>query len=188
MKEEFYFARDRFCGINDELMRHHIVTTTTLLVASIALAAAGAAAGAYSSVQAGEAQKDASKYNAAVQKNNALTASRQAKYESDRIEKRNRIIKGKQTAAYAKAGIDLSGSAEDVILDSMVEGELDKQAALYAGATASQSHIARSRLDEFEGNAAQRAGYVRATGSVLSGASQGVSSYSRYRANQEPEF
>lgn len=164
------------------------VTTTTLLVAGLAIAAAGAGVGAYSAVQAGEAQKDAAKYNAAVQKNNALTASQQAKYQADRIAKRNRIILGRQRAAYAKSGIDLSGSAEDVLMDSMIEGELDKRAALYAGATSAQSSLARAKLDEFEGRTAQRAGYTRAGASILGGASQGLGAYNTYRGSNESDF
>lgn len=188
MTEEFEFASGRRCGISNELMRCHLVTTTTLVVASLAIAAAGAAAGAYSSVQAADQQEKASKYNAAVDRNNALNASRAAKYQADRIAKRNRLIAGKQRAGYAKAGIDLSGSAEDVMMDSAIEGELDRQVALYSGLTAAQSNEARARLSEFEGSSAKRAGYVRAGASVLGGASQGAGIYTNYRNNQEPDF
>lgn len=168
------------------------VTTTTLIVASIVAAAASAAAGAYSSVSAANAQKDASKYNEAVEKNNALTAQRQAQYQADRIAKRNRILLGKQRAGYAKSGVDLSGSAEDVMMDSAIEGELDRQAALYAGVTAAQAHEARAKLNAYEGDATLSAGRIRAGASVLSGASQGLGTYSSYRmrqaASEDPDF
>ena len=187
MMEEFTYASGRRCGISDELMRCHI-TATTLAITGIVLAAAGAAAGAVSSVQAGKREEAAGKYNAAVGRNNALNAQRAAQFEASRIEKRNRLILGKQRAAYLKSGVDLSGSAEDVILDSMTEGELDILAAKYEGLTASQSFESRARLAEFEGSQARQAGNVAAVGSILSGASRATNTYSSYRRGQDPEF
>lgn len=187
MTEEFYFARPRYCGIADAT-RCEVVTAATLAVAGIVLAAAGAGVGAYSAIEQGKQAEAAGKYNAKVQRNNAVTARNQANFEADRIRKRNRLVAGKQRANYLKSGIDLSGSAEDVILDSAIEGELDVAAAQYAGASAAQSQVARARLSEYEGRAAGRAGYVRAGGAILSGASSAVGSYTSYKQHSDPDF
>lgn len=159
------------------------VASTTIAIAAIAVAAASAGAGAYTAVSAGKAAEASGKYNAAVQRNNALMAQRSAKFQADRIRKRNLLLMGKQRASFLKSGVNVS---EDVILDSQIEGELDRMAAIYSGATTSQAYVAQAKLSEMEGRNARRAGTAGAVGSVLGGAGQALGAYGDYR--RDPYF
>lgn len=188
MTEEFTYATPRRCGIIEQDVQCCLVTTTTLLITALAVSAAAAAAGTYSSISQGKQAEAAGKYNAKVERNNALTATREAQFQADRIRKRNRLIAGKQRAAYVKSGIDLSGSAEDVMLDSATEGELDVLSRQYAGSSAATSFTARSRLFGSEAAAAGRAGYVGAAGALLGGAAKAGNIYSNYAYHNQPEF
>lgn len=187
MTEEFNWSMPRRARVLDAT-RCEVVTSATLAIAAIATAVISAGVGAYSAIQAGKQAEAVGKYNAKIQKNNAISARNNANYEADRIRKRNRLIAGKQRAAYLKSGIDLSGSAEDVLLDSEIEGELDVAAAQYAGESSANASLGRAKLSEFEGRAAGRAGYVRAGASILSGASSGLSTYTGYRSRTDPDF
>lgn len=153
-----------------------MISTTTLLVASIVAAAASAGAGAYSSVSAANAQEDASKYNEAVSRNNALAASQQAQFDADRIRDRNRRVAGAQRAALAKSGVDISaGTALDIAADSEIQGELDVAAAIYSGRVSSGAEEARARLFGMQASSASKAGKIGLGASLLGGAGDALS-------------
>jgi hypothetical protein len=163
------------------------ITATTLAIASIAVAAVGTAAGTYSSVASANAAEDSAKYDAQVNRNNAVNAQNQAKYEADRIRKRNLLVLGKQRAGFSKSGVELTGSAEDVIYDSAIEGELDRQAALYSGKLGASAYTARARLRDAEAVNAKTGGYFNAGASILGGSSDVISAGNRYvRATNDP--
>lgn len=151
-----------------------------IIVAAVAIAGAGVSA--YSSIQSGKAAEESGKYNAAVERNNAKMAQDRANYEADRLRKRNMLIRGKQRAAFAKSGVEISGSADDVIFDTELEGALDIQAAKYAGRAAATAHAARARLDLFEGANAKRAGMFNAGATILGGLSDAAVGYTSTRS------
>jgi hypothetical protein len=158
-------------------------TATVLAVAAIAASAAGAGAAAYGQYQQGKAQESAAKFNAAVQQNNALASKQQAQYEADRIRKRNLHLRGAQNAAIAKSGIDVSGSASDVIYDSAMQGEMDALAALYTGKVRSNAEASGAMLSRLSGENARTSSYYSMAGSILGGASGAASSGYGYANN-----
>lgn len=84
-------------------------------------------------------------HNAAVAAENAAISQReQAKYNAEKIRQRNRRLLGQQTAGYAKAGVDLAGSPEDVIYDSALQGEMDALMAIYTGDMAAHAYFAEA--------------------------------------------
>ena len=151
-----------------------------------ALAATGI--GAYSAIAQGQAAEDAAKYNAKVNENNARSAEYQAQAEAQQVRRRNAAILGRQRAVLSKSGVTLSGSAEDLMYDSAVQGELEALNVLYAGNVQSGYYQSRARLSRFEGANARTAGYYGAASSVLSGASSAASSYARYGTSYAPTF
>jgi hypothetical protein len=97
--------------------------------------------------------------NAAIAHNNAITAENQAlaqreqaKYNAEKIRQRNRRLLGQQTAGYAKAGVDLAGSPEDVIYDSAVQGELEALMAIYAGDISAHAYFAEATAQKYAGS------------------------------------
>lgn len=165
------------------------VTSTVLAVVAVAAAVAGAGVGAYSAIQAGENAKQAADFNTAVQKNNALAAQQQAAYEAQRVRRRNALVSGAQRAAFSKAGVDISGSVNDVLYDSAVQGEMDAIAALYTGKVRSNSDRAGAMLSTLQGDNAQQSSYYSAAGSILGGVGSGASAGAGYIQRQNnPTF
>jgi hypothetical protein len=151
---------------------------------ALALTAAGTGVAVASSIEQAKAAEKAGKYNEAVARNNAQAAADQARFEADKIERRNRLILGRQKAAIAKAGILDTGSTLDVFEDSAMQGELDRMAALYSGDLRSGYYQSQGQLARMEGNSAARANYYRAGGSLLSGIGGTASAYDTYRKSQ----
>jgi len=145
------------------------VATTTLIATAVVLAAT--AVSAYSSSASAAAQQDAAKFNAAVQRNQALAATEQSSFDAQRIRDRNLRLMATQQAAYTKSGVAISGSAQDVMYDSQIQGEMDSLAALYTGRVSADSATARARLSSMEAANAERAGVWGTAGTVLGGVS-----------------
>lgn len=139
---------------------------------AIVAALASAAVGAASAVMQGEAAEDAAKYNAAVAENDARAIAEQSQYEAQRVRERNRRILASQRAGQAKSGLAMSGSFQDVQMDSAIQGEMDALAAIYTGQINSGSAQARAQLARLEGRNAKRSGYIQAGASLLSGGAQ----------------
>lgn len=163
------------------------VGTVTAIALVASLAAAGV--GAYSAIAQGQAAEDAAKFNAKVNENNAQAAANQAQFEAEQVRRRNVAILGRQKALFAKGGVTLSGSAEDLLYDSVVQGELNVLSTLYAGDVQAGYYRSRAQIGLFEGANARTAGYYGAASAVLSGAS-GAARYSRssYGSRSSPTF
>lgn len=159
-----------------------MATLSALGVAAIASTVASTGLGVYSAVQSGAAQKDAAEFNAAVARNDAIAAQQQAASESRQLSRRNRLRAASRRARYAASGIELSGSAEDVMFDSAVQDELERQNALYRGELRAGRSKAEAGLQEAAGRNAVTSSYLSAGGTLLSGVGQGL----RIAAN--PDF
>ncbi|WP_453966541.1 virion core protein, T7 gp14 family [Bradyrhizobium elkanii] len=151
-----------------------------LTVGSTLLGAAGA-------VQQGQATAAASRYNAQIADMNATLADRRAKDAIDRgviaeqqKRQQNAAILGKQTAAMAANGVDLSfGSPLDTLTDTATMGELDaltirtnanREADDYRVQGVNQR--ATANLNRMQADSAETGGYLKAAGTILGGGGQ----------------
>lgn len=145
-------------------------------VIAVALVAA-AGVSAYGAIAQGQAAEEAAEYNAKINENAAQAASFQAQAEAEQVRRRNVAILGRQKALLSKGGVTLSGSAEDLIYDSMVQGEFNRLSAEYGGNVQASYYQSRARLGLAEGRNARTAGYYGAASAVLSGGAGAASSY-----------
>ena len=160
--------------------------TTALLIGSTLI-------GGYAQIQAGNAQAAASKYNAQVAEMNATLADRAAKDALERgaaEEQRKRMeiaaIQGRQQAAMAANGVDLTfGSPLDTLVDTATMGELDaltirRNAAreAYDYETQGVNYRADATLSRMNASAAKTGGYLGAAGTILGG---GATAYRAYK-------
>jgi len=165
-----------------------VEATTVLAVVSVVAAVAGGAVAAYSAVEQGKAADEAAQFNADMAERDAQIRLDQAAYEARQVERRNRLMAGKQQAAAGKSGT-FGGSFQDIVYDSLVQGELDRMAALYTGAVVADSRVAEAGLSRWEGANARHFSYFRAGSSLLAGAGQGARSWSDYRRDSaDPTF
>lgn len=156
------------------------------------LAIASTLIGAVGAVQQGKAASDAAKYNAKVADMNARISDRRAidALERGKIEeqsKRREVaqLRGRQEAAMAANGVDLSfGSPLETLVDTAVIGELD---ALTVRSNASReaygfkvdaaNKVADGNLSRMNAKASRTAGYLSAAGTLLSGGADAWGSY-----------
>lgn len=144
-----------------------VTTTTALILAGIAIAASAAGA-----ITTGMAQKSAADFNAKVASNNAIASEQQAAANAQLIAQRNRRLHGSQIAALSAAGLDInSDSAQNVMYDSSVKGELDKLNELYKGKVGAANYNAQAAGDRQSGNNYMFAGGIGAGTSILGGLS-----------------
>ena len=132
--------------------------------------AASTAITAYGQYQAGQAQKQAYEYNAAIQEQNAKVEQEKAAYEADKQAQRIRRLNATQRAAYAASGVTQSGSALDLQEDSTIQGEMDRLAILYGGDVNAANYRSEAALSRFQGKQAGASGTSAAFGTLLGGA------------------
>jgi len=150
------------------------------------LAAAGAATTAYGAIQGGNATKSAMNYRAAVAKNNQIVAEQsaeealeagQAKAQATAL--KGRAIGGAIKAKQAASGVDVNTGSNVDVQEAQREGsQLDVETVLhnadlsaYGYRVQGKNFEAEAQLDKTAGDNAQKAGYLKAGGSLLSGAS-----------------
>lgn len=139
---------------------------------AVGMMAAGTAVSAYGQYQAGKARQQAANYNAAIAERNAEIAKDQADYEADRQASKLRRVVASQRVGYLANGVTVSGSAMDLLSDTVVQGELDRLAILYGGEVEAVNQYAEAARERMAGAAARRAGTIGAFGTLLSGAGQ----------------
>lgn len=164
---------------------------------SIMLTLGSSIIGAAGQMQQAQAQASAAKYNAKVNEMNAQLAERRAKDALERgraEEQRKRLevqqLLGKQRAAMAANGVDLSfGSPLDTIVDTAVMGELDaltvrsnayREAYDYRVQAVNQR--AGATLNRMEARSATTGGYLGAMGTLLGGAGKAWGAYKQSTA------
>lgn len=166
-----------------EANEHHLIATSTLAIVGVALAVVAAGVGTYSAISNAQAQKEAADFNEKIATNNAASANIQAAEEARRIRQRNLHLLATQRVAGAKAGIDISsGSFQDVVYDSSIQGEMDALSALYTGKVSAGSDLMRAKLFKMEGDNAVTQGYFNAGSAILSGAGSAVSRFPTAKA------
>jgi len=138
---------------------------------------AGSVYAGYAQYQAAKAQAKVMEYNALVQEQNAVIAKQQAEYESERQASSMRRLAGKQRAAYASSGVQSSGTALDLMMDTQIQGEFDRLAILYAGDIEAVNYKSAAAGARLEAKATKVAGKYRAYATAISGSSQAGSTY-----------
>ena len=160
-------------------------------IAAISLGTTVLATGltAYGQISAGQAQASQARYQAQVAANNAVIAQQNAAYaiQSGEARATDEAMKARQQqgaviAALAASGMDVNtGSAVDIREGFRERGQLNvertrNEAALRAYGYESQSSnfLADEALQQAAGRNARTAGFLKAGGTLLSGASSAI--------------
>jgi hypothetical protein len=121
-----------------------------------ALLAFGVAAGVAGSIGAGVQQQQAAKAN-------AKEATQVAAYDEAQSRDRAKRLLGQQSALYAKAGVDMTGTPLDVTADTAAQQEIDALAIRWGGQQQAAAFRAQGQQSLVEG-------FGSAGKSLLSGA------------------
>lgn len=150
--------------------------------AVVAISLVGVGISAYSAVQAGENAKDTADYNSEMQRRAALDANQRGSADAaDKRQETRRLI-ARQHAIMGAGGFDPnSGTNLSLMTETAGQGELDGLKIRYNAQRQAAGLNAQADLTTSQGNAAQSAGYMNATGTLLSGAANaGLASYKMY--------
>lgn len=131
------------------------------------IAAGIAAVGA---VQQGNAAKSAADFNAKVAHANAENVNAQTTARQELVSERARQTIGDQLALGGQSGFELGGSRLDLLSQSLWNAEMDALNVRYEGDLKASGLNSQAKLDNFQGEQAQTAGYFSAASSLAGGA------------------
>lgn len=155
----------------------------TLLTIAAVSATVGAGVSTYAQYQAGQSAKEAGEYNAEMGRRKAQDSLQRGAIEAGAKRDQARKVASTQAEAGAMSGVDISfGTPLALLTETAGLGEL---AALRTSNNATREAWglkAQADLDEFQGDAAGRAGTLNAAGTFLGGAS---SAYMGYKAGKK---
>ena len=140
---------------------------------------------AWGSYQEGQSAKEASDYNARIERQNAEMSASMVEQSGalDASRQRRDVSKliGTQKAGYAGAGVELSGSPLDAMINTAAEGEYDAQIMEYntrAKATSIRyGGASQAAYDEKMGNIYATSGTMKAGSTLLTQGSKIGTSY-----------
>lgn len=130
-----------------------------------ALKVVGGVVSAISSMRQASAAKDAAEFNAAVNRNNAITARQQAEADAKEQERDKRLRAGANRASLGGSGVSVEGSPLDVLGDIAAEEELDRLKILHNGELRATGFENNAQLDTMRANS--QSGVGGAASSIL---------------------
>ena len=121
-----------------------------------------------------KAQSDAAannaEYSATVEKINARSRRFEGNAESERVAEKYNNLQGKQTAGYAKGGVDpFSGSALDIFQDTSEARGTDMSTNYSNAESKAVGHENKAKQYEYEAKSQRQAGKIGMASSFLSG-------------------
>jgi hypothetical protein len=138
--------------------------------AATAISAIGTVAGAFGAYSQGVGQQNIANYNAAIDRNNAYSATATADQEAGRLYDINRRKIGAARAQQGASGADMNiGSPVDVAADLAGQAALDEEIARWRGKVQSTGYMNSAAGMQYQGEQAYRAGIGRAGGMLLTG-------------------
>jgi len=143
------------------------------------MAGLGMMMSAMGSIWAGQQQADMARYNAAVSRAQADSLKKHGDLVYKRKQKEKQYMLGKQTALYAKSGIVLDSVSPILVMeDTAYEYELDAQIERYNYYSEAARYENEAGMAEYRAQTYERAGYMKAGATLLTGGAQMMSSSS----------
>lgn len=156
-----------------------------LMAASAAMAAYGAISSAQAQSASYKSQQQAANYNAAVNRQNAMSAEAAASANELNQRRQNDQIMGAQRARIAESGGGFTGTNVGALEQSGANLELSALNTRYSGAMQARGLLAESNLNQYQGqvagmnaSSAMTSGYIGAAAGALGAASN----YYNYRS------
>lgn len=127
---------------------------------------------AAASVRQGQAAQASANFQAAQEEENAKQASQIAGAQEDEQRARARQVIGTQMAAQAQSGAQLSGSASDMLRQSLFNAEADALQIRYGGENQSRGLRTQATASRASGRLSRSNANLNAAGSLMSGLGQ----------------
>jgi len=138
--------------------------------------------GAAGSFVEAETALRASKYNAALARQNAIWERQSSQEEARLANVQGRKVLGEMKASYGISGVTLEGSAFDVLQESALAAKQDEYNIRTQGERRAMSIEQGAIVEEYQGKAAHTLGNIRGYAGVAKGAENAYTTYSKYGA------
>jgi hypothetical protein len=148
-------------------------------MAAAAAMVGGGVISAYGQLQQGHAARAAGEFNAKIAEQNAQLARQQAAEEERRFKSVFRRQMGDNRASIAKSGIQLDGSALDVLEDSSAQAQMDAANIKYNGELQAYKFEQEAAMQRYQGAMGLQGAYYGAAASLLSAGGQASNYYAR---------
>lgn len=148
---------------------------TGLEIGMLAVSAASAGMAAVGQMQAASARSKQARYNAQVADINAARSRQAAAEKARQVERKNRRLLGATRARTLSSGIQLEGSALEVLADNTAEAELERLTTIYAGEVAGTKWENQASFDRFQAGQIRRGGFLSAATELVKGGARAYS-------------
>lgn len=135
----------------------------------VGMAVLGTVMSANAQKEQGEAAKKTAEYNAGISRRNAEISMDQAATDAEAQQRDARRRAGAMRAGYGASGVTMEGSPLDVLEDSAITAELDRQNILYKGRIRALGFEDEATLYDMSGSNAEKQGNSRATATLVGG-------------------
>lgn len=135
-------------------------------------AVAGTAFSAYGQLRAGEAQARVAEQNALIAEENARQAEASTADKLEQLGRRTSITLGIQRAGYGKAGVKRTGTALDVLTDTVLKADRDAYRIEVEGANAIRAALFQAAQERYKAKVAKQQSYIGAGSTLLTGFGQ----------------
>ena len=144
------------------------MSETVLIYAAIAASAASA----YGSYRQGQTAEAIAESGAEQQRLDAIARRQKAQFDIERQRVRVRKLKGTQIVNLLASGVQLQGTALDILADTEVQAALDEDIIRFNAELAARGLEQSARISQFTGKEAATAGKITAGSTLLASASK----------------
>lgn len=134
---------------------------------------------ALGSYRQAQSTKAALEYNQEVADIRAGTAIKESAFKADIEAQRQRRLRGKQEALFAKSGTLMTGSPLDVLADQALTDEMNLMAIRYGGESTAYNQRSQAELYGAQAKEQGTAGNVKLLGNIASGAGSMYMGYNK---------
>lgn len=138
--------------------------------AAAVAAAAASAATAYSTYRQGQTAEAIAENQAQQQRLNAIALRQKAEFEVEQQRARVRKFKGAQRFSLLASGVQLEGTALDILADTEVQARIDRDIIRHNAELAALGLEQQARISAFTGREAATAGKISAGSTLLASA------------------
>lgn len=151
------------------------MASITAATAAVIAATVAAAASASATVMSANAQKNAAEFNAEMGRNQAKDALQRGALEAAaKQDKARKIASAQREGAGISGVVTDTGTPLALLVETAGLGKLDAMRSVNNAGREAWGMEGQAKLEEYQGNAAMRGGYLNAAGTLLS---SGSSSY-----------
>ena len=162
-------------------------TTAGMAATSLAITAIGAGVSAYGQAQQGKTANVVAQRNAAIQSRNATIAQQNAEFNAKLQEREARRRRSSQVAGLSASGIDVyEGTNLIALAEQEFVDDMNVQLTRRGGVIEASNLTQQAGITSAQGTASQRAGYLGAGTSLLTGAGKVGMQATKY--NQQKVF